>query len=135
LKKEADMSKKELEVTIKLARALIGRLPDDTDSELKNLVQRAEQGEDTTVEIIDLLSPHENVRLWMRDQLSSQTGTKGSGTRGFGQLAGKPGSISASQLWVCPEGDKSLPVIQEGENPPICEVHGLPMILASEKQG
>jgi len=131
------MSKKEIEVTIQLARTLIGRLPEDTDAELKHLVQRAEQGEDTTIEIIDLLSLHENVRLWMREQLSSQTGTKGSGTRGFGTLAGKPGSIPASQLWVCPKNAciESLPLIQEGEDPPICEVHGIPMILASEKKG
>ena len=56
------MSVKKNTSTIQIAQKLINRLPKEMDDELKILIQRAEKGDDTTIEVIDLLSPHENIR-------------------------------------------------------------------------
>lgn len=84
---------------IQISQKLIGRLPKAIDDELKILIRRAEEGEDTTVEIIDLLSPHENIRLGMREQTGLLGGTRGdtnsadvaSDGGGYGPLPGRAG--------------------------------------------
>ena len=122
---------------IQISQKLIGRLPKEIDDELTILIRRAEEGEDTAVEIIDLLSPHETIRLWMREQVDLLSGTRGE-TAGYGPLPGRPGSIPASKKWVCPKRscDESLPLIQEGEDAPTCPVHdGFMMIRGDQKKG
>ncbi|MCX6679934.1 MAG: hypothetical protein NTX42_06185 [Methanothrix sp.] len=97
--------------------------------ELQDFQARAEAGEDIIVEVIDLLSPNENVRRWMREQIApSKAGFRG--VSGYQQLPGGHSIITASHSWVCPQASctKSLPVIQEGEDPPVCEVHQVPLI-------
>jgi len=130
------MSKNKMGTSIQVAQQLVGRLPKETDEKLKNLVRRAEEGADVSIEVIDLLSPHDNVRRWMNVQITLEAATKRA-TRGFSPLAGEPDSIPASQLWVCPRKDceATLPVIQEGEDAPMCKEHKVKMILGSEKEG
>jgi hypothetical protein len=130
------MSEDQMGTSIQIAQKLVGRLPEKADDELKDLVRRAEEGADVSIEIIDLLSSHDNIRRWMKHQITLEKTTR-NGTRGFSPLAGKPVSIPASQLWVCPKEicEESLPVIQEGEDAPMCEVHEVEMILRSEKTG
>ena len=130
------MSMKNTGTPVQFAQKLIDRLPKEMNDELKVLITRAEDGDDITIEIIDLLSPHDNIRRWMQEQISLQTETK-STTRGYGPLAGKPSSVAASNKWVCPQGecDESLPVIQEDEDAPTCEVHGVKMVRGKGKKG
>ena len=130
------MSSEKIERTIQIAQKLINHLPTEMDDKLKVLLRRAEKGENTTSEIIDLLFTHDNIRRWMQEQISSQVGPKGA-LRGFGPLAGKPGSVVANQKWFCPkEGcDETLPVIQEDEDAPVCDIHGTKMIRGDEKKG
>jgi hypothetical protein len=122
------MSEKEIRSTLQIAQKLVNRLPKEMDDELKRLIARAEKGQDTTVEIIDLLSPHDNIRQWIREQINLQSGQKGT-TRGYGTLAGDP-SVSASRRWICPKTGcaESLPVIQEDEDAPTCRVDGVVMV-------
>lgn len=123
------MSRKEIGSTIQIAQKLVDRFPEEIDRELKLLIQRAEEGQDTTTEIIDLLSPYEDVLSWLLEQIDLQNGQSGR-TRGYGPLAGNPYSVPASRKWVCPKSNctGSLPVIQEGEEPPICEKHKVEMV-------
>jgi hypothetical protein len=122
--------------TIEIVRKLVNRLPEEKNDELRLLIRRAEEGEDTTIEIIDLLSPNENIRSWMREQLNLQNTTRSS-AGGYSPLPGRPRSISASKKWVCPERScsESLPVIQVGEDAPICDLHGSTMIRGDKKRG
>ena len=130
------MPNKQIDSTIQIARKLVDHLPKKMAYELKLLIQRAEEGQNTTIEVIELLSPHENIRLWMQEQIASQDELRGdSSTRGYGSLPGAAGSISASKRWVCPRGacNESLPVIQEGEDAPSCGVHAITMIRSDRK--
>ena len=130
------MPAKKNEITLQVAQKLLNHLPEPLNSELKIMLDRAEEGQDTTIDVIDLLSANENIRLWMQEQTSIQSGTKDT-TRGYGPLTGKPASISASQKWVCPRSkcNESLPVIQENEDPPTCDVHEVLMIRPGKKKG
>lgn len=130
------MAAKKTDSVIRIAQKLVHHLPEEMDAELRSLLQRAEEGQDTTIDVIELLSPHKNIRLWMREQILLSGGTKGE-TRGFGPLPGKPGPIPASKKWVCPKSEcgESLPIIQEGEDAPICSVHAIKMIRAEQKAG
>ncbi|MBI5965471.1 MAG: hypothetical protein HY863_18495 [Chloroflexi bacterium] len=131
------MSVKKKEITLQVAQKLLNHLPEPLNGELKILLDRAEKGQDTTIDVIDLLSAHDNIRLWMQEQISIQSDLKGDGTRGFSSLAGAPTSVPASQKWVCPKSEcpRSLPVIREDEDPPTCEVHGVVMVRVSKKKG
>lgn len=103
--------------------------------ELQILLQRAEAGEDIRVETIDLLSPHDNVRYWMNEQLSVSS-TRLAGT-GYDAPAGALSNIHASLKWICPEKGctESLPVIIEGEDPPSCPVHTKKKMTRRRKKG
>lgn len=96
--------------------------------EIEALLARAKAGEDITVEVIDLLSPHENVRRWMQEQIAESDACLR--IKGFDNLLGGIGTIPASDSWICPLKNcaKSLPVIQKGEDPPKCEVHSVSMV-------
>ena len=124
---------------IQIAQKLVNRLPEEMDNRLKGLIRRARLEDAAAVEseIIDLLYPHENIRRWMKEQISSQTDDSG-GTRGLGYatLAGDP-SVPASQKWICPDDrcSESLPVIQEDEDPPTCSIHNRVMKRAERKKG
>lgn len=125
------MSSKEIGSILQIVQKLVGHLPKEMDDELRRLIQRAEDGQDPAIEIeiIDLLSPHENIRLWMIEQVNLLSGEKGT-TRGFGSLPGWQSSVPASRKWICDKDgcSESLPVIQEDEDPPTCRVHKLAMV-------
>ncbi|MGE5465017.1 MAG: hypothetical protein ACM3PS_16760 [Syntrophothermus sp.] len=128
------MATNQTEFTLQIARRLVGRLPEPDKSELKSFLERAGQGEDMEFEMIELLSAREGIRLWIKEQLAILRGQT-DGTRGYTPLAGRPSSIPTSQGWVCANGHcrESFPVIQEDEDPPVCDVHGTAMIRASKK--
>ena len=123
------MSSKEIASIPKIARELINHLPTAMDKELKQLIERAEHGQDTTIEIIDLFSKYEITRRWLRDQIDSQSREKGIGS-GSSPLAGNSNLVPASQKWVCQKNtrDHWRLVIQEGEDAPICTVHNIAMV-------
>ena len=134
------MSMKETGSTIQIAKQLFNHLPKELDERLKMLVQHAENGENTTREIIKLLSPHENIRWLISKQMDLQSGQEipqrefgplpGLPAGGYSSLAGWPNSIPASKKWICqePTCDHWMLVIQAGEDAPMCEVHDTPMV-------
>jgi hypothetical protein len=128
------MSKQEIETILQIAQKLVNHLPKEMDDQLKVLIARGKQGQDTTIEIIDLLSPYENIRRWMKEQINEQGGQV-DGTRGFDNLAGSQGSVPRSKKWVCPKRGctESLPVIQAGEDAPVCSVHRVAMTLGKKE--
>ena len=89
----------------------------------------AEKGQDTTIEIIDLFSKHESTQGWIKEQIVSLNRVEGAPVAYRG-LAGNPGFVRPSQKWVCPKNkrDHWMLVIQEGEDPPTCDVHKIRMI-------
>jgi len=95
--------------------------------ELQALLARAEAGEDISIEAIDLLSRNDNVSSWVRDQIDSDITVP---FRGYQLPPGAHGRINASYSWLCQitSCTESLPVIQVGEDPPMCEVHRIVMI-------
>jgi hypothetical protein len=127
------MSEKEIGQIPQIVRELVNHLPKAMDEDLKNLIALAEEGQDTTVEIINLFSQHKATRRWIKEQIALQSAQKGT-PYGNAPLAGNPSRIPASQKWVCPE-DPLEPwvfVIQEGETPPVCEQHNIEMIRGDE---
>lgn len=118
----------ETDIAILQAARILQRHPSNPwQKEIQDLLVRAEAGENVTVQLIDLLRQNQNVRRWMYEQIADSSAC----FKGFEQLTGDKGDIPASQRWVCPhEGciAKSLPVIREGEDPPVCEIHNVPMV-------
>lgn len=113
------------------AARLLNRLPGSMRDELGMLLARAQHGQDTSMDVIDLLSKNENIRRWMQEQIASNVGD----TRGFNSPAGQISSIPSSLKWICPLGcGNSLPVIQEDEDPPICERDEAIMVRAKKKR-
>jgi len=111
--------------TMQVAQKLVGHLPEEMNNQLKKFILQAEENNDSTVEleILDLLSSHENVRRWMKEQMIELDGN-----RGFRSLAGDS-SAPLSNKWVCPKDKmESLPVIQEGEPVPQCKKHKIGMV-------
>lgn len=119
---------KEVSTTVNFAKKLVNLLPKEIDDKLKVLIARAEEGQDTTTEIIDLLTLHEDSLLWILEQVDLSRGQKET-TRGYAPLAGDP-SVPISRKWICPaiNCNESLPLIQEGEDPPDCEKHKTEMV-------
>jgi hypothetical protein len=128
------MSEQEIGSALQLARELVSHLPKEIDDKLKTLILRAEDGQDSTVEIeiMDLLSAHENIRCWLREQINLQSGTRG----GYDPLAGKSRPSLPSQKWFCPKSTCAywMLVIQEGEDPPDCKKHKIKMVRACKKE-
>ena len=134
------MSKKEFGSTIQIARKLVNHLPREIDEQLTILVLKAENGQNTTREIIKLLSPYENIRRLISNQLDIQSGQEvtkreygpltGSSPASYSSLAGWPNSIPASKKWICQEStcEHWILVIQEGEDPPVCKQHQTNMV-------
>jgi|GEM_PF-3982468 len=125
------MSPTQTNATLLAAQKLLQHLPEPLHHQLSDLLEQAEQGQDTTIEVIDLLSEQDNIRMWMDDQVSLSCSTKG-----YGRLGGNSTAIRASYLWVCPQNDctYSLPVIQEGEDPPLCLQHNVEMVRGDSKE-
>lgn len=112
-------------ITVQVAQKLVGYLPEEMNDQLKKFILQAEENSDPAVdiEILDLLSSHENVRRWMKEQMIALNGT-----RGLNPLAGDS-SAPVSNKWICPKDKmESLPVIQEGEPAPQCEKHKITMV-------
>lgn len=101
--------------------------------QLQNLLQRAETGADITIETMDLLGPHENVRLWMRTQIAAASPSR---TLVYIPPAGNISPIRSSQLWICPKKgcEECLPVIREEEDAPYCDLHQVRMVRANTKR-
>jgi len=127
------MSKKEIGDIPQIAQELINHLPKVMDDDLKRLIAHAEAGQDTTIEIIDLFSKHEVTRHWLKEQINSQSREMGA-MPGYVPLAGNSGTVPLSQKWVCLKNprDHWMLVIQEGEDPPICNQHKIEMIRESK---
>ncbi len=142
------MSEKQLGNALQLAQELIGHLPEEMnemDGRLKSLLARAKDEEDpiAELEIIDLLSSVEATRSLLGIQGSLQTLVEKDITLGGGSgstysgLAGNSSRIPLSQKWVCPKNERDhwLLVIQEGEDPPICDQHNIRMVRGSKRKG
>lgn len=131
------MSKQEIESILQIAQKLVDRLPKEMNDKLTELILSAKDKQDPTAEvekIMSLLSPHENIRRWMREQTNLQRGQER--TTRYSPLAGNPYQVPASEKWICPRPGcpESLPVIQANENAPICRVHKDTMV-PDQKEG
>jgi hypothetical protein len=112
-------------------RRLQGHPDNPFKKELQVFQARSEAGEDISIEVIDLLNLNDNIRRWMDDQ----TDLDKSDIRRTASYQMVPGDkrvpINASYNWLCalyPKCTESLPVIQEGEDPPICKLHKIVMV-------
>lgn len=118
------MTKKGDGITVQVAQKLVGHLPEEMDDQLKKFILQSEEDNDPAIDIkiLDLLSSHENVRRWMKEQMLVMDGN-----RRFSPLAGDS-FAPVSNKWICPkDNNESLPVIQEGEPAPQCEKHKIKM--------
>jgi hypothetical protein len=111
-----------------IARELVDHLPEEMDQDLKILISQAEDGQDTTIEIIELFSQYGVTRNWLQEQIDSQGRDRG--VEGYIPFAGNPKPIPANQRWFCPLDTcaRWMLVIQEGEDPPLCEIHHIGMV-------
>jgi hypothetical protein len=142
------MSEQATGSSLQLAQELVNHLPKELkelNDKLQSLILRAEDGPDPMleIEIIDLLSSHEVTRRLMREQIDLQGGQRDmnlgdNATSWVGaRLAGNQSWVSSRQKWFCPKGrcDQWTLVIQEGEEPPICEKHNVEMVRNRKKKG
>jgi hypothetical protein len=138
------MSKQEIGSIPKLAQKLITHLPEIINDELKRLITRAEAGDDTTFEIINLFSKYEVTHLWIQEQINPQCGEKGltrdanlPGSAIYSSPPGYSSLIPFSKIWVCPKctNDHWIVVIREGEDPPLCKKHKIEMLRESKQKG
>jgi hypothetical protein len=129
------MSETELGRIPQIARELVDHLPEVMNREVKMLISQAEEGQDTSIEIIELFSEYDVTRDWLREQIDSQGQEKS--MDGYVPLAGPPRPIAANQKWFCPrDGCVSwMLVIQEGEDPPLCEIHRIEMVRRCQAKG
>ena len=118
-----------------VVQELVGHLPKPLDDELKSLIAQAEAGQNVTTKIIDLFSQHEVTQLWLKEQLELQS--REMGAVSYGTLAGNQNLVSLSQKWVCTKKKCAhwVLVIQEGEDPPICEKHKVEMVRGNNRKG
>lgn len=130
------MSDQEIKSTKEIAQKLINRFPKETGDKLKTLIAIMETGEDPTAEfeIMDLLTAHDNVRRWISEQTSLQSGQEEI-IHERGQLGGRQGAVPTSEKWICPKIEcvESLPVIQIDEDAPTCSIHGVVMVGFKKK--
>ncbi len=112
-----------------IARELVDHLPKPMDDDLKHLIARAEAGQDTAVDIVNLFSKYEVPLRWLKEQLKTQGGEKGASS-GEHVLAGNRTLIPPTQRWICPKNPDThwFVVIQEGEDPPTCQHHNIEMV-------
>lgn len=124
------MSVKDIGNIPRIARELIGHLPQKMDDDLKGLLARAEKGQDTTFEIAKLFARNKYTQQWLNKNIKSLGGEKGSSHREHGPLAGNIVWIPPSQKWICPmdPNDNWFMVMQEDEDAPICSKHKVEMI-------
>ncbi len=129
------MAKDEVRSIPQIACELISHLPKAMDDELKKLVASAEEDPHTTIEIINLFSKHEVTRRWLQEQVKGSS-QRNAGT-GWVSLAGNPSLIPVSQKWICPHNpcNQWIFVMQEGEDPPICQVHKMGMVRGGNSKG
>lgn len=132
------MFEKELGNVPQIARTLVNHLPEEMDAKLKELIAKAEVGQDTTIEIINLFAQHETTRGWMKKQITSlprRDGPPIGSPPGYGGLAGIP-SVPMSQRWICLEkpSEHWIMVIQEGEKPPICKLDNTKMVRGASRK-
>jgi len=125
------MSKQEIGSIAQIARELVTHLPKAMDEELKQLIARAEAGQDINVEIVELLSQYENTRYWLKEQIKLQAMEMSEPSR-YAPLAGNPKLILPSLKWICPESscDQWMFIVQASGDPPNCEKHKVRMVRA-----
>ena len=125
------MSKKEIGSIPQIAQTLVNHLPEEIDHELKRLIASAEKGQDTTIEIINLLTQYEGTRVWIQQQINSSSRGGGAPPE-FSGLAGNP-FVPFSHRWVCPINSREhwVMVIQTDEDPPTCQVDEVKMVRGS----
>lgn len=141
------MSEQETGSTLQLAQELVNHLPKELhemNDKLQEFILRAKDVRDPTaeIEIIDLLSSHEVTRRLMREQINFgerdvTLGEEKTPSWGAAVLAGKQGWIPPRQKWFCPKNtcEQWTLVIQEGEDPPVCEEHNIEMVRNRKKKG
>ena len=132
------MPEMEMRSTLQIAQKLVDRFPEETRNELKSLLLQAAIEENPVVkmEISDLLMTNENVLLWMQEQLELYEEQENVRSEYQG-MPGGHGPVPARWKWSCPTAGclRSWPVIQEGEDAPLCEVHGCRMVRGDQAKG
>jgi hypothetical protein len=115
-------------------RSLLDAMPPATRRRAETLLQEAQNGKKTDNALLRLLKDNETLRSQLERMLY---GGEAVGERSYAPLPGNAAEIPASQMWVCPHADcsESESVIQEGEDPPYCPIHNVPMIRADQKKG
>jgi hypothetical protein len=129
------MSKLDIQTTIQLAQGLVDHLPEEMNNQLKEILLHAGEKRDPTIgyKITNLLTSKENTRRWLKEQTNLQSGTR----EGYSSPPGKAKMPPSSQRWVCPvhPNDHWLLVMQEGEEPPVCEKDKKKMVRTIPRKG
>ena len=104
------------------ARALLPELEEPLKSQVQALLDRAETGTSTDIELLELLSQDEATRWRLAKQLELDSPDE---LLGYSPLAGSFPS-TPGEVYCCPvEGCETRYVIGEaGEDPGMCQKHG-----------
>jgi len=111
---------------------LVGGEAERVDDALADLLARAELGQKTDTLILDLLSTHKATKDWMRDYLSRPYSLRESaGTKGYYTRPGGDSAPISAQRYVCPvAGDTVWYRQYAGEDIPMCNTHGVQLVVA-----
>lgn len=117
------------------ARTLLPMLDEPTHKQVEDLLKQAESGQDTHLQILDLLTRQEANRRALHALLTGEQSE-----RLLTDYSGLGGEISSPQpgnVFACPiKGCQHRYVIAEaGETPPPCPQHKCSLVPAKETEG
>lgn len=109
------------------ARALLPELDEATRRQAESLLAQAESGQETDLDLLDLLTREESTRQRLRALL--QVSKEERLLRGYTPLPGIP-DVTPGQVYLCPvEGcDYRYVITEAGERPPRCPKHQVELV-------
>lgn len=117
------------------ARTLRPVLDQTTRKQVETLLKQAESGQDTHLQILDLLTRQEANRRALHALLTGKQSERL--LTGYSDLEGEISSPQPGDVFVCPiEGCRHRYVIAEaGETPPPCPQHNCSLVPKKETEG
>ncbi|MEJ5241399.1 MAG: hypothetical protein WHS87_09400 [Anaerolineales bacterium] len=118
------------------ARTLLPMLDKATRKQVETLLEQAKSGQDTHLQMLDLITREEANRIALRALLAGEERSESTLAGGYSGLGGEISS-TPGQIFVCPfEGcDHRYISAEAGERPPDCPRHKLPLVPAEEAEG
>jgi len=121
---------------------LIGEKAAEVQQQISPLIDQLAAGQSDSADLLQVLSAHPALADVLQQRLGSQQPIEESSfddllrdRSAFQDLPGTSSSAIAGQRYICPKSDCSEDWFQRhvGQSPPLCEDHGVVMVLAENE--